>query len=270
MKTTLLKMNLIKATLCMALGPMFVASSAMSAVISWDASPTNVNFADPTQVFTDGTFVTAVKFNSQSQSYAPNNPGSESSTATLNGVTFVNWNAPGGVDHISSFASGTNNSQFYLASPVGTYQGLLSGTIYVSNSNTSNPITFSGLTIGQSYKLQIWTPIWDNNNFSSRYSSSASNGATNATAPNESPTLNTGIESGGGTGGVISNPQFIFGTFTADQTTQNLYYFGNGTLGMIGALELRAVPEPSTIGLLSLAALALIVRYRCRRSAMLS
>src|SRR4051812_6928153 len=114
MKINFLKMNLLG--LCAAFTPLFLASPAMSAVIAWDAAPTNVNFADVTQVSTAGTLLTAVKFNSSNQTFAPNNPGSESSTATVNGVTFVNWNAPGGVAHVSSFASGTNGSQFFTAS----------------------------------------------------------------------------------------------------------------------------------------------------------
>jgi len=262
MRTNFLKMHLIKAGFSAAFAALFFCSPAMAATIIWDAAATDVNLADETQVFTDGTLVAAVNFFAPTTTFAPNDSNSATATVTVNGVTFVNLNAPGGVAHVT-FPSGTNQSLFTNAAPVGNYETLLSSTLYVFN-NSGIPITFTGLTIGQDYKIEVWSPIWDQNSYIPRFSSSPSDGATQATAPDQSPSLNLGIEAGGGTS-VTTPPQLVFGTFTANSTTQDLYYFGHGpvgVIGMIGALELRAVPEPQTWALAALGASMVLFRLR--------
>jgi len=50
------------------------------------------------------------------------------------------------------------------------------------------------------------------------------------------------------------------------ETSQNLYIYGD-SYGMLGAFQLRAVPEPTTVALLAVGVLALVVRHRIRTSA---
>jgi len=107
------------------------------------------------------------------------------------------------------------------------------------------------LTIGQQYKLEVWTPFLYTD-FPTQLGSAA-DGSQN------SPILHSGI----GWGLPSETPQFIFGTFTADATTQNVYWFG-GDIGrsVLGAVELRAVPEPQTWALAALGISAVIFRMR--------
>jgi hypothetical protein len=59
------------------------------------------------------------------------------------------------------------------------------------------------------------------------------------------------------------NDQFAIGTFTANGTTQDLSAVANGFgQAHINALQVRAVPEPSSAVLISLGGIALILHRR--------
>ena len=113
------------------------------------------------------------------------------------------------------------------------------------------PIVFSGLTPGTDYEVQIMfgdfrnittitVDVWDQAN---------SAGA---------PEINAlDIDDIG---------QIVTGTFTADGTeTQNIYAhitWATSSVGPVNALQIRAIPEPSSTALLGLGGLALILRRR--------
>src|SRR5476651_1438111 len=153
-----MKTNLTKAFLAIVLAPLFLATHAMGALIIWNA-PTNVDTTDPTQVSNVGTF------------FAEFTPSS-SAPLLVNGVTFTNSSA-----NISIAPAGGAN---HGGTGSGNYNDLLTTGNYISNGTSSTtPSVISGLTNGQTYTIQIWTPFWDVN-YSTRFSSSAPDGATNS------------------------------------------------------------------------------------------
>ncbi len=115
--------------------------------------------------------------------------------------------------------------------------------------------------------MQLWTPYW-NYNYITHFSNVAPTSPDYNHALNESSGVNTGFNSGVPGTTVIS--QYILGTFTADSSVQNIYYYGEdatvyGGYGMIGAIQVRTVPEPTTVALLAVSGLVLVVRSRIRQ-----
>jgi PEP-CTERM motif len=261
-----MKMNLTKAVLCAALAPLLFTAHAMGAVIIWDPSGVQtVNSSDVTSISTTGTLLTAVAFSASS------GEGNVGTSQTLNGVTFTCNAIPAGSGQ-TNFAVSANASMGWenggsigTRSPSTAYASLLSTGLYIQDVNSpSNPIHLTGLTIGDTYQLQAWSTYW-NADYTIRFSSSAPSGAH---ATGESGTLNTAII------GTSDNAQFVIGTFTADATTQNFYQFGDlSGYSIFGAFQVRdlgAVPEPTTISLLSLGGLALIMRRKFRQRELIS
>jgi hypothetical protein len=127
-----------------------------------------------------------------------------------------------------------------------SYQSLL-GTGAYADVPATITVTLKGLTSGQQYRLQWWTS--DAALQSPIYGGSFTN--TTATAVN-SVTLDANTTNTvGGLG------QFAIGTFTASGTSQpfTLAETSGGFNPLINALQLRAVPEPSTC-VMALAGLA--------------
>lgn len=240
------KINFGKVCLLAVLAPLFLATHAVGAVISWQ-TPSNVDINNPNQVLNNGTFVAAgsiyVEFGG-----AP--------AQTINGVTFGSFEN-------SHLAITPSAGGFYGWNDT-PYQTILAGDFRMNNSSSpTSPVILSGLTAGQTYQFQVWVGyLWGN--YATRFSSSAPDGATNSTAPNESATLNVSTTSGGLT-------QYVVGTFLADATTQNFYYYGNGGdsvgIGTISAYSLRAVPEPQTWALAGLGLCAVFFRLRRKQRA---
>jgi hypothetical protein len=129
----------------------------------------------------------------------------------------------------------------------------------------------SHLLPGHTYQIQIWAPYW-NGLFVTRFDNIAPSASWTypyshaGTSPvidaNESPSLNTGT--------TTNLAQYVLGTFIADgDGTENIYYYGGDTPfnsgGLIGAMQIREVPEPTTVALLALGGLALVVRIRIRQ-----
>src|ERR1019366_8364846 len=239
-----MKMNLTKASLCAALAPLLLATHAVASVITWSAPVTMVP-SDASTVITNGTLVTAAWMSPTA------------ATLPVNGVTFTDWQHAA---HVSGFPPNylANNTWFYITYPTGApnYEKLLSYQFCAFDGNnygdaydlSKHPIVLSSLLPGHSYELQVWTPYQNNNSYATRYSGTAPTGPTFSTAPDDSATLNLGAVNGGGPN-TISDPQFALGTFTADATTQTLYFHGNVDsvsqyAGEIGAFELRDVTIP--------------------------
>jgi hypothetical protein len=63
--------------------------------------------------------------------------------------------------------------------------------------------------------------------------------------------------------------QYLFGTFTADDTTEPFFMHGEpfaGGILVLNGLQLRAVPEPATLGLVACTAILLLGSRAKRRA----
>jgi hypothetical protein len=227
------------------------AHAAGLTAITW-GTPTTIS--SDSDVDTTGTLVYAFNFGSGTtattqtvngvtfQPFAIDN-NSFSNTATLGNVTLTESNGY----LIADVDTGSTNAPFSGLSA--TYRGLLSTEVYSSNLATMQ-VDLGGLTNGTDYRLQWWT------NDSSLYSYAGSlffenviGGGASGNVTLDPNTTNTN----GGLG------QYVIGTFTASGTTASFTLTGSGTgawqFPMMNALQIRAVPEPSTYAI-SLASLA--------------
>jgi hypothetical protein len=234
------------------------ANSALAvAHITW-SSPSTI--AGDTDVSTAGSLV-----------YAYNIGGPLVNSATINGVTFSAFpivdggtsttsgslTVKGFSDEPMSTAGGTGSGSAPFASLSANYQSMLgdavqksSGTIHFLDMNLLN------LTVGQTYTLQVWTnnsnpvttsaSLWD---FFGDHVQNIDINTTNAI---------------GGVG------QYLFGTFTADDTTEPFFIHGESFpdgVAVLNGLQLRAeVPEPGTIGLVAWTAILLLQGRAKRRN----
>lgn len=240
---------------------------ASAAVLTW-GSPTNIS--NDSDVSTTGTLFFASNLGNGSSSSANFSYGPATGT-TINGVLFAGnylntmTTSPGlplstqaGFSPISinDPAAGltmqyTNNTTFgtgtAYTSLSSSYQDLLGQGVYTDTA-VSTTLTFSSLTINQTYEFQWWTN-------DSRTLAAAGRTVT-ATAGN-SLTLDSNTSASGNTG----LGQFGIGTFTADATTQAIVF--NGSAGVqLSGFQLRAVPEPGTLTLAAGASFGLLAIRR--------
>jgi hypothetical protein len=115
-----------------------------------------------------------------------------------------------------------------------SYLAIVDEGRYVSAGGTATA-TLSGLTNGQTYQLQVFTPYWD-------------------------ASFETQLISGANTvamGNTRRAPTYVSGLFTADATTQTFDWTANpgSGYGLLAAVNVVAVPEPS-IYAMALAGLA--------------
>jgi hypothetical protein len=138
--------------------------------------------------------------------------------------TVFGWNA--GVAGITTPYTGLSSS----------YQAMLSTVVFGAPTSPANTmqVTFSDLTVGAPYLIQVWVNESRSNFTNTR------NGFITSTGTSVAVDYNT-TNTGGGLG------QWLSGTFTADATSQTFNTVGNGNAAYINAIQLRVVPEPSTI-----------------------
>ncbi len=203
-----------------------IYSRLSAAVVVWD-TPTTVS--GPSDILNTGTF-----FAASSSLGAP---------ATVNGVTFA------GRDGSANIAI----TRFGTYSPGSTHTGdtgydTLLGTGYFTDNNGTDTITLSGLTIGETYRIQLWSPAWD---------------------ANYPTTFAAGNTVDMGNSGAVGKT--VFGYFVADDTTEVISYYttpggmANSPNGIIGPVAIFQIPEPSTYALCGgLLALGVVVRRRQR------
>ena len=123
------------------------AGPASAGVITWGAVQ-DVNFADPTQVSTNGApFDSATNW---------------SSDLTVNGVTFNHTLSSA---NPFTYANGSNIVVAFTAAYLSTsnpqtadYEKLLATSQY---SGASGTITIGGLTSGSDYEVQVWSGNWN-------------------------------------------------------------------------------------------------------------
>jgi len=204
--------------------------SADAASITWGSATTVVGDTD---VNTEGTLFQAANF--------------VGNTSTVNGVVFTQFTGTSngsiainiGQEFATNFGSG-QNPFFSLSS---NYQELLrSGGIYPSN------VTISGLSIGTQYSIQYW--------------------ANDSRVQGIGRTMLVGgvtldLNSTDADGGV---GQWVSGTFIADGSTQSFTLAEGTNHTYSNAMQVRVVPEPSTLAGLGVigAGLAAVIRRRLR------
>lgn len=161
-------------------------------------------------------------------------------SASVGSVTFTE--SPGVLD--ATLGLGSTAPPFVNLSAA--YRVLLASGGFASNANVITA-SLGDLTSGQEYLLQIWT-----NNASLFTPEAGALQQTTLAATNQVTLDANTTDLVGGLG------QFVIGRFTADATTQEFTLSGASfpvNLPLINALQVRAVPEPSTWGL-ALAGLA--------------
>lgn len=203
--------------------------------ITWGSAQTVTGDSD---VDTSGTLLYAYTFGSSGVSgttvngvafspfaVAPSAP----QTVTVGNVTLTE--SPGRL--FGSNLLGSVSGSFGALSS--SYRSLLGSGVYADSPFTIT-VLLSGLTNGQQYRLQWWTNDATNSFLFSN---------TTATAVN-SVTLDANTSNAAGGVG-----QYAIGTFTASGTSQQflLAETSGGINPLINALQVRAVPEPSTYAL---------------------
>jgi hypothetical protein len=179
-------------------------------------------------------------------------------STTVNGVTFNRAVGPGetsAAGHISTQEDADQASGAVLTGN-GSYDKLLSDESYTIPGHVYN-ITLSGLTAGQYYLVQAWVDDSYASGHTGQNDLYLYGGASNTD------------------GVLVPNGDYITGYFTADATTETLAWGGNPAetssnpvlaYGTIDALQVRAVPEPSSlVALVGLGAMGLFVVVRRRR-----
>lgn len=195
--------------------------------------------------------------------------------AQVNGVHFVPWAIPNNNSTSSNIGSaritetpapgylisydtmGTSSGAFKTLSA--QYQLLMQSCISSTSGGTLS-LTVGGLTVGNSYQIQLWA------NNSALLADTPTQTTATATG---SVVLNTNVSS---TYGALG--QYVIGTFVATSTSSVISLTGGGTSNkpMINAFQLRditPVPEPSTYVFATIATciLASIARRPTHRAA---
>ena len=237
-----------------------VLSPAGAAPITW-SSPTTIS-GSGSQVLNTNTLVAAVRFGSTTD-------------VTVNGVTFASGTLAtttrtiGNLDFISSASI---NPQTNATPSVSIVTGTAYSSLVASmqRGNASYTFTIKGLTSGLQYVIQYWaSQSIDGAGNQEKFAGRTVN-LTAASSGTASLDVNVG-DTAGNTG------QFVTGTFTADAATQQFVATG-GTWASPGsaarvyvnAVQVRVVPEPSTLALASLGIVGVgswFCRRRIRRAA---
>lgn len=193
---------------------LLVAGVANAAVVTWSTA----SIMGANDVINIGTTVEAIN----------GVGGSVTTSPTVNGVTFT---ANGSLLSNSYTGDSWTNAVDDLA-----YESLLSTIDYQGNGTGPLTVkTFTGLTIGQQYLFQYWYADY------------------NWAAPNPDRYITVALGSDTQSGdNQISGLEFAVGTFTADADEIDLIVTSTQNGARLTAYQLRAIPEPATMGLVAL------------------
>ena len=168
-------------------------------------------------------------------------------SVTISGVTFET--SPSGITlNLASVVSSYTPGSY--SSGNANYDALLNRGFFTAVNGTGK-INFNGLTAGNVYRVQLWTPAWDAN-YATVFSSPA----------NDTVQM----------GNTATQPTYVTGTFTAQSSSEfiNFAGYGGSTRGLLAAAtvyDVTAIPEPSTYAALAgLGALGLAWWRRSRRA----
>jgi hypothetical protein len=161
----------------------------------------------------------------------------------VNGVNFSSYSKTDSILRGDAFLN--TSSSFGLPNlSSNSYNLLLSDTAYAISDVSPVPgIWVGGLTLGNSYTVQIWQSFWD------------VNWRTSYVAGNASKLVKSAgfVNYGAGT---PSRPEFVVGQFVADSATQLISLAGDQYIVMFSAVQVRdlstmgGVPEPSSWAML--------------------
>jgi PEP-CTERM motif len=196
--------------------------------VSFVANNRNVSDPDVT--------VHGVLFTGESVAIDGSNASSSLSPSFTNaGLTY----AFTGVNATNSFAPDISNSAFNALSS--SYQTLLSSAVYGKAAGDSSlSLTISGLSAGTAYTIVFFTNQGGNGTQAATFTSGGS-----------PITANIGSGDGAATAGILGNN--FTATFTADATFQEFDFSAINHPAIDGIEVIAAVPEPSTVALLSAA-----------------
>jgi hypothetical protein len=213
-------------------GLLSVAANAQNNV-TWQTPRT---ISGPTDVSTSGNYF---------GSWAPN----AANSLTVNGVTFMNFSDLPSLNNNFQNSTGTGSFQSPLTSD-NNYNTLLTSGAF-QNDSSSPTISWGGLTLGDTYLIQLW--VNDGRNSTVDQRTETVTGGANTSAS---------LAYGSGNGPAGSPPglpgQFIIGTFLAGSTGESISLnsgpaFPSAQLDILQVRDLgvEVVPEPSSFALLA-------------------
>jgi hypothetical protein len=219
-----------------ALAVLGMTTMTQAAVITWGSVDLTLG---GTEVSTSGTLKEALNFDVAADD------------VTINTVTFSGFSAS--VDPSATYFSANSDqagvdAHLLYTGGLATYTGLLSNTIFDKNA-ADGKVTLSGLVADQQYQIQLFMADVRDSEVATTFTMDI--GKANAWT---SPRLDTNNRDG----------YVINGVFTADAATQLFEMNKNGSKGLqMGAYQLRAIPEPATLGLVaSFSGAILFIRRR--------
>ena len=205
----------------------FAGAQANAATITWGtAQDINIGATGGTDVSTQGSLVAAL------------NVGDTNNSPTVNGVVFAADDGSSSINPAGNAYDFANPGDFADAD----YDVLLHRAVSYTQS-----ITLNSLTSGQEYLVQVW-----------------GNDSRNLGTTDRHYTLDGAGDIYVSAAGTDAVGQTIIGTFVADATSQTITLAGyNGTADMadavvVNAVQVRAIPEPATLGLIGMSATLVI------------
>jgi hypothetical protein len=205
-----------------------------AAVINWGVGA--IDISAEADIVNQGTLVAAE--NQDSGSVTP---------LTINGVTFGYHGESGNITYSSGRQYGPlghNGDDSALGTDYGT---LLNGVSWDEDNGGTYTVTFDNLTSGQDYMVQIWAA--NPNQDTQTVSWNDGNG-------NSVGLLADTTSGGGGVG------QYAVGTFTAGATSESIFGTTNTGNPFFNAVQVRAIPEAASVGMLGLGAGLLLAARR--------
>ena len=202
--------------------------------VTWQ---TPLTISAPTDVNTQGTYF---------GSWAPHGSGN----FTINGVTFQNFSDLPSL--ANNFQNNTGDNTFHNpGTSDANYNDYMTSGAF-QNDASSPSFSWAGMTIGDTYLVELWVNDARNSTTAQR-TESVTGGA------NTSAFLSYGPTGGAG--------QFIIGTFVANTATESLSLnagpnFPSAQLNLFQVRDLGVVPEPSTLAVFAAGAGAMLFGFR--------